>query len=131
MKVIIVNTNKGEVKEVKRVNADDIVELVRRLAMSALKRWDADSDFIIMKDTYTIILEIPLKEEEFSSLRNYNLRRKGSLAVADIPIYGISCKNRWTDKGVEILELVLVAPSVSSRVDNELIEYAKEMTKSY
>jgi len=129
MKALVIHTNKGRVKEIKRVSTDDLVELVKSLAIRALKGWDANSDFVVMKDTYTIILEIPLRGEEFDELRKYNLRRKGSLAVADIPVYGISCKNRWTDKGVEILELILVAPSVSDRVDGELIEYAKEMTK--
>ncbi|HDI02035.1 MAG TPA: DUF2286 domain-containing protein, partial [Ignisphaera sp.] len=49
--------------------------------------------------------------------------------VADIPVYGISCRNRWTEKGIEILELILIAPSISNRVDNELIEYAREMAR--
>lgn len=129
MKALIINTNEGKVKEVKRVNADNLVKLVKSLAIRALEDWDANSDFVIMRDTYTVLLEIPLKEGEFNRLKQYNLRRKGSLAVADIPVYGISCKNRWTNKGVEILELTLIAPSVSDRVDSKLVEYAKEMTK--
>ncbi|RLE76139.1 MAG: hypothetical protein DRJ56_04560 [Thermoprotei archaeon] len=130
MEAVIIRSNRGEVKEVRRVSVEGgIIDLVKRLAMEALESWDADSDFVVMRDTYTVVLEIPLAEEEFERLKGFNLRRKGSLAVADIPIFGISGKNRCTEQGVEILELVLVAPSISERVDGELVEYAREMTK--
>ena len=128
-KIIVIYSSYGQIEKLEEFIVNDVSSFVKKLAKEALEEWDTLSDFIIMKDFYMIVLDLPLNSNEYEKLRKYGLRRKGNVAVAEIPLFEISNKNKWSDKGVEIYNLILIAPSISRRINEELISYAKEMTR--
>lgn len=118
---VIVRIEQGKVVD-KEVVKGEIKDVVRNFAKKLLDEWDVEtSDFIVLRDNYTISLKVPISKEIFEKLRKYNIRRVGDKAEAIIPIYEITYSNRWTEETFQTDKFIVILPYINDKITDEVI----------
>jgi len=94
-RILIVRSEKGRIVESDVVEGR-LTDVVKDTARRALEEWDPEmSDFVVLKDVKEVELELPIDPDLFDVLKEYGgLVRKGSVALARLPVYTISFDNR-------------------------------------
>lgn len=128
MKIIVIKSENGNVSK-KDIVDGNIPEVLRTTANEALKEWNENSsDFIIMKDMHEVHIPLPLKPQTYELLKNYIKSRTKTEAVAEIPVYVISFDNEWIESDFKDKRVYVVSPYIDEKSENELLEYAKQVT---
>ncbi len=131
-KIVIINAHSGNIKNKKLVEGD-FEEVLKQEAKQLLeKEWiPSFSDFMVLKDSIDIELQLPLTKEQVAFYREYNLRKTGpKTAMASLPIYFIVyeslkiSEDKYHDRGVTV-----VAPYGREEDIQLLEELLKETTK--
>ena len=118
--VVYIENNKVVNKEV--VNGD-VKDVAKMYAKKLIDVWDPEtSDFIVLRDQYTLTLKLPLSKELVEKLRRYSIRRVGDKAEATIPIYEIAYSSRWSEDSFEPDKFVIILPEINENVTNEVTD---------
>ncbi|MDI9619585.1 MAG: DUF2286 domain-containing protein [Candidatus Nezhaarchaeota archaeon] len=127
-KSVMIHSDRGTIKRVVEVDAP-LLEAVKRTALEALQLWDPErSDFVVMKDSYTKTLKLPLKKEEYEAYSKFELRRGSKEAEVVIPIYITSFNNEWKEADYYDNEIFIVAPKLPDEDLEELKKRAMTAT---
>ncbi len=117
---VIVYIEGNKISKTERVKGD-LVQIVKTYAKKLIDEWDAEvSDFIILRDSYTVTLKIPLKPEVADIAKKYGARRVGNQAEVTIPVYEISCSNRWVEDSFQADNFIIIFPYISDEVTEQI-----------
>ena len=109
---ILIHSERGNIKRVVEIEGR-LYEAVKKAAFEALQLWNPEtSDFVVMKDSYTKILKLPLSKEEYEFYSRFELRRSSKEAEAVIPIYIASFNNEWRETDYYDNEIFIIAPKL-------------------
>lgn len=111
-KSILIHSERGNIKRVVEIEGS-LYEAVKKAAFEALQLWNPEtSDFVVMKDSYTKTLKLPLSKEEYEFYSRFELRRSSKEAEAVIPIYIASFNNEWRETDYYDNEIFIIAPKL-------------------
>lgn len=111
-KSILIHSERGNIKRVVEIEGP-LHEAVKKAAFEALQLWNPEtSDFVVMKDSYTKTLKLPLSKEEYDFYSRFELRRSSKEAEAIIPIYIASFNNEWRETDYYDNEIFIIAPKL-------------------
>jgi len=129
LKIIVARSKQGKLEEVS-IAEGELKTKVREVVEEALRLWDMEtSDFIVMRDRYTMQVKLPLTKEQYEEYSKYDLRRlSGSEAEVRIPIYVISFNNEWRGEDYVDKEVYVVAPYVNEEQAEDIKELASNAT---
>ncbi len=117
---VIVHIEGNKISKTEKVNGD-LIQIVKTYAKKLIDEWDAEtSDFIILRDSYTISLKIPLKPEVADIAKKYGARRVGNHAEITIPVYEISCSNRWVEDSFQADNFIVIFPYIDDEVTQQI-----------
>ncbi len=109
---ILIHSERGSIKRVVEIEGA-LHEAVKKAAFEALQLWNPEtSDFVVMKDSYTKSLKLPLSKEEYEFYSRFELRRSSKEAEAIIPIYIASFNNEWRETDYYDNEIFIIAPKL-------------------
>lgn len=121
---VVIRQRRGMKPEIIKVRGKSLEAIVKKVALEAVREWDPrNSDLVITRDFHTVALDLPLSKEDFNRFRVYGLRRAGSKAFFDLPMYEISNDNDWQENRIDLRNIVIIAPYVNESVIKELLEY--------
>ncbi len=132
MKTLIIEAHSGKIRYKNTVETP-IEEALKEEATKLIKNdWiPFFSDFMIIRDTVDVELTLPLKKEEYSLYKEYNLRKTGEkTATASIPVFFIVYESlkigedKYHDRGVAV-----VAPYTRKEDESLLEEILEETTR--
>lgn len=111
-KSILIHSEKGNIKRIVEIDGP-LHEAVKKAAFEALQLWNPEtSDFVVMKDSYTKTLKLPLSKEDYDFYSKFELRRSSKEAEAIIPIYITSFNNEWRETDYYDNEIFIIAPKL-------------------
>ncbi|NPB00291.1 MAG: DUF2286 domain-containing protein [Crenarchaeota archaeon] len=98
-----------------------LIQVVKEYAKKLIDQWDAEtSDFIILRDNYTVTLKIPLKPEIADIAKKYGAKRVGDHAEITIPVYEISSSNRWIEGSFQADNFIVIFPYLTDEVTDQI-----------
>lgn len=119
-KVVLIHSERGNIKKVVELSGS-LYQIVKKAAFEALQLWNPEtSDFVIMKDSYTKTLKLPLTKEEYEVYSKFELRRGSKEAEVVIPIYIASFNNEWRETDYYDNEIFIIAPKLPQEDLEEL-----------
>ncbi len=129
MKTIVVRSKQGKLEEYNVVEGN-FKEVVLNVVKKALEAWDMDfSDFIVMRDRYTMQVKLPLTKEQYEEYSKYELRRlSSSEAELRIPIFIVSFNNEWRGEDYVDKEVYVIAPYIDEEEAKDIRELATNAT---
>ncbi|MEM4576616.1 MAG: DUF2286 domain-containing protein [Candidatus Nezhaarchaeales archaeon] len=111
-KSILIHSERGNIKRVVEMDGP-LHETVKKAALEALQMWNPEtSDFVVMKDSYTKTLKLPLSKEDYDFYSKFELRRSSKEAEVVIPIYITSFNNEWRETDYYDNEIFIIAPKL-------------------
>lgn len=118
----VVYVESGRIVKKEIVNGE-LVSVVKGLAKRLLEEWNPEmSDFIVLKDQYTISLRIPISRDVLDRLSRYShVRRVGDKAEASIPVYEITYSNKWTEDTLQTDRLVVILPNINDEITDNVV----------
>ena len=129
---VIVYIEGNKIAKTERVKGD-LIQVVKECAKKLIDQWDAEnSDFIILRDNYTVTLKIPLKPEIADIAKKYGARRVGDHAEVTIPVYEISSSNRWIEGSFQADNFIVIFPYLSDEVTDQIASAViKSLTEAH
>jgi len=129
LKTIVVRSKQGKLEEYNVVEGN-FKEVVLNVVKKALEAWDMDfSDFIVMRDRYTMQVKLPLTKEQYEEYSKYELRRlSSSEAELRIPIFIVSFNNEWRGEDYVDKEVYVIAPYIDEEEAKDIRELATNAT---
>ena len=129
---LVILSEKGALKKKERVKVESVIGFVKEKSTEAIEMWDPTrSDFSVIRDEYPVPLELPIRPEDYERYKKYGLQRIDSkTATVRVPVYVISFDNVIVEDSYRDNRVILVAPWVDEKVEEELCKYAVELTKS-
>ena len=119
-KSVLMHSERGHIKRVVEIEGP-LYEAVKKAAFEALQLWNPEtSDFVVMKDSYTKTLKLPLSKEEYEFYSRFELRRGSKEAEAIIPIYIVSFNNEWRETDYYDNEIFIITPKLPPEDLDEL-----------
>lgn len=116
--VVYVENNKVVNKEIVDGDVRDVAKIY---AKKLIDIWDPElSDFVVLRDQYTLSLKLPLSKDLVEKLRRYSIRRERDKAIAIIPIYEIAYSSKWGEDSFEPDKYVIIIPEINENVTNEI-----------
>jgi len=118
--VVYIDNNKVVKKE--RVQGD-IVTVVKNYAKKLIDEWNAESsDFIVLRDNYTVTLKKPIRPEIVDTIRKFGVRHMGDKVEVTIPVYELLYSNRWVEESFQADSLILILPYLGDDVTDQITE---------
>ncbi|MCD6509337.1 MAG: DUF2286 domain-containing protein [Thermoprotei archaeon] len=129
VETVAIFINNGDVEKIERVE-QPLETAIKLYVLRALNMWDANnSDFVVLKDQYTVSLKLPLEMSLLNRLSKYGLRRVGGYAECDVPLYEISYEISWREDGFTTNKLIVITPYINDEVLKCIVEEAKKIAK--
>jgi hypothetical protein len=120
MSVIASLSKSGVVK--KEIVDKDVMEAVKEVAMDLLKSWDpASSDFIILRDYYSVSYPAPLTKELLEKLKKYSLKRVEDRIEVTLPVFEIVYGAQWTSESLQVDDATVVFPYIDDATTEEVL----------
>jgi len=86
---VVAKVSKSSVVKREVVNKD-VMEAVKDVAVELIKSWDpSSSDFIILRDYYSVSYPAPLTRELLEKIRRYSPKRVENRVEVALPIFEI------------------------------------------
>ncbi len=118
--VVYIDNNKVVKKE--KVQGD-IITVVKNYAKKLIDEWNAEtSDFIVLRDNYTLTLKKPIKPEIVDTIRKFGVRHMGDKVEVTIPVYELLYSNRWVEESFQADSLILILPYLGDEVTDQITE---------
>ncbi len=118
--IVYIDNNKVVKKE--KVQGD-IITVVKNYAKKLIDEWNAEtSDFIVLRDNYTLTLKKPIKPEIVDTIRKFGVRHMGDKVEVTIPVYELLYSNRWVEESFQADSLILILPYLGDDVTDQITE---------
>lgn len=118
---VVAHISKNSVVKREVVNKD-VVEAVKGVAAELLKAWDpTTSDFIVLRDYYSVSYPAPLTRELLEKIRRFSPKRVENRVEVALPVYEIIHGAQWSGEGINVGEAVVVFPYVDDATTDEVL----------
>ncbi|RFA94216.1 DUF2286 domain-containing protein [Pyrobaculum aerophilum] len=118
---VVAHISKNTITKKEVVNKD-VVEAVKEVAIELLKAWDPTaSDFIVLRDFYSISYPAPLSRELLEKVRKYSPKRVENRVEIALPVYEIVHSAQWSGNSLNIGDAVVVFPYVDEATTEEVL----------
>ncbi len=118
---VIASLSKNSVVK-KEITDKDVMETVKEVAMDLLKSWDpASSDFIILRDYYSVSYPAPLTKELLEKLKKYSPKRVEDRVEVTLPVFEIVYGAQWTGESLQVGDATVVFPYIDDATTEEVL----------
>lgn len=118
---VVASVSKSSVVK-KEVTNKDVMEAVKEVAIDLLKSWDpASSDFIILRDFYSVSYPAPLTKELLEKLKKYSPKRVENRIEVTLPIFEIVYGAQWTGGSLQVGDATVVFPYIDDATTEEVL----------
>ncbi len=119
---IIVHIEKNKVSK-KEIVKGNLISVVKEYAKKLIDEWDPEtSDFIILRDNYTVTYKVPLKRDIADKVRRYGARRVGDKVEVLVPVFEITSSNRWVEGTFQADNFIVIMPYIDDEATNQVID---------
>jgi hypothetical protein len=118
---VVANVSKNSVVK-KEVMNKDVMETVKEVAIDLLKSWDpASSDFIILRDFYSVSYPAPLSRELLEKIKKYSPKRVENRIEVTLPVFEIVYGAQWTGESLQVGDATVVFPYIDDATTEEVL----------
>jgi hypothetical protein len=118
---VVASVSKNSVVK-KEVTNKDVMEAVKEVAIDLLKSWDpASSDFIILRDFYSVSYPAPLSRELLEKIKKYSPKRVENRIEVTLPVFEIVYGARWTGESLQVGDATVVFPYIDDATTEEVL----------
>ncbi|MFN3803639.1 MAG: DUF2286 domain-containing protein [Pyrobaculum sp.] len=118
---VIAVISKNEVIK-KEVVEKEVVEVVKKMAIELIKSWNPlSSDFIVLRDFYSLSYPAPLSRELLEKIRKFSPRRVENKVEVSLPIYEIVYDAQWAGGGLQIGDATVIFPYIDEKTTEEIL----------
>ena len=118
---VIASVSKNSVVK-KEVMNKDVMEAVKEVAIDLLKSWDpASSDFIILRDFYSVSYPAPLSRELLEKIKKYSPKRVENRIEVTLPVFEIVYGAQWTGESLQVGDAAVVFPYIDDATTEEVL----------
>ncbi len=118
--IVHIEGNKILKKEIVR---GDLISIVKEYAKKLIDEWDPEtSDFIILRDNYTVTYKVPLRREIADKVLRYGSRRVGDKVEVAIPVFEITSSNKWVEGSFQPDNFVIIMPYIDDEATQQVID---------
>lgn len=97
-------------------------EAVKEVATELLKQWDPEtSDFIMLRDFYSVSYPVPLSKELVEKIRKYSPKRVENRVEVGLPIYEILHGAQWSGENLQVGEATVVFLYIDEETTEEIL----------
>lgn len=105
----------------------EVFDVAKRVARELLERWDpSSSDFIVLKDTYTVSYRAPISRELLERIRRYSPKRVEDRVEAYLPVFEIIHGGQWSGESLKVGDATIVFPYVDEETTEEILRRTAE-----
>lgn len=107
----------------KEVVGRDVVEVVKDVAIELLKSWDpTSSDFIILRDFYSVSYPAPLSKDLYEKLKKYSPKRIEDRVEVTLPVFEIVHGAEWAGESLQVGDATVVFPYINDTTTEEVLK---------
>ncbi|MEM1518997.1 MAG: DUF2286 domain-containing protein [Pyrobaculum sp.] len=107
----------------KEVVSRDVVEVVKDVAIELLKSWDpTSSDFIILRDFYSVSYPAPLSKDLYEKLKKYSPKRIEDRVEVTLPVFEIVHGAEWAGESLQVGDATVVFPYINDITTEEVLK---------
>jgi hypothetical protein len=118
---VVASVSKNSVVK-KEVMNKDVIETVKEVAIDLLKSWDpASSDFIILRDFYSVSYPAPLSRELLEKIKKYSPKRVENRIEVTLPVFEIVYGAQWTGESLQVGDATVVFPYIDDATTEEVL----------
>jgi hypothetical protein len=118
---VVASVSKNSVVK-KEVMNKDVMETVKEVAIDLLKSWDpASSDFIILRDFYSVSYPAPLTRELLEKIKKYSPKRVENRIEVTLPVFEIVYGAQWTGESLQVDDATVVFPYIDDATTEEVL----------
>ncbi|MCC6032184.1 MAG: DUF2286 domain-containing protein [Pyrobaculum sp.] len=118
---VVASVSKNSVVK-KEVMNKDVMEAVKEVAIDLLKSWDpASSDFIILRDFYSVSYPAPLTRELLEKIKKYSPKRVENRIEVTLPVFEIVYGAQWTGESLQVGDATVVFPYIDDATTEEVL----------
>jgi hypothetical protein len=118
---VVASVSKNSVVK-KEVTNKDVMEAVKEVAIDLLKSWDpASSDFIILRDFYSVSYPAPLTRELLEKIKKYSPKRVENRIEVTLPVFEIVYGAQWTGESLQVGDATVVFPYIDDATTEEVL----------
>jgi len=118
---VVASVSKNSVVK-KEVMNEDVMEAVKEVAIDLLKSWDpASSDFIILRDFYSVSYPAPLTRELLEKIKKYSPKRVENRIEVTLPVFEIVYGAQWTGESLQVGDATVVFPYIDDATTEEVL----------
>lgn len=118
---VVASVSKNSVVK-KEVMYKDVMETVKEVAIDLLKSWDpASSDFIILRDFYSVSYPAPLTRELLEKIKKYSPKRVENRIEVTLPVFEIVYGAQWTGESLQVGDATVVFPYIDDATTEEVL----------
>ena len=118
---VVASVSKNSVVK-KEVTNKDVMEAVKEVAIDLLKSWDpASSDFIILRDFYSVSYPAPLSRELLEKTKKYSPKRVENRIEVTLPVFEIVYGAQWTGESLQVGDATVVFPYIDDATTEEVL----------
>jgi hypothetical protein len=118
---VVASVSKNSVVK-KEVMNKDVMETVKEVAIDLLKSWDpASSDFIILRDFYSVSYPAPLSRELLEKIKKYSPKRVENWIEVTLPVFEIVYGAQWTGESLQVGDATVVFPYIDDATTEEVL----------
>jgi hypothetical protein len=118
---VVASVSKNSVVK-KEVMNKDVMETVKEVAIDLLKSWDpASSDFIILRDFYSVSYPAPLSRELLEKIKKYSPKRVENRIEVTLPVFEIIYGAQWTGESLQVGDATVVFPYIDDATTEEVL----------
>lgn len=118
---VVAKISKGAVLNKEVVNKD-VFNAVKDVAAELLKSWDPTaSDFIVLRDFYSVSYPAPLPRELLEKVRKYSPKRIEDKVEVTLPIFEIVYGAQWAGENLQVGDATVVFPYIDDATTDEIL----------
>lgn len=118
---VVASVSKNSVVK-KEVMSKDVMETVKEVAIDLLKSWDpASSDFIILRDFYSVSYPAPLSREFLEKIKKFSPKRVENRIEVTLPVFEIVYGAQWTGESLQVGDATVVFPYIDDATTEEVL----------
>jgi len=100
----------------------DVYEVVKSVAFELLKKWEPSaSDFIILRDFYTVLYPIPVSKELIEKIRRFSPKRVENGVQVALPVFEIVYGAQWSEDNIQVEDATVVFPYIDEETTERVL----------
>ncbi|MEM0468133.1 MAG: DUF2286 domain-containing protein, partial [Pyrobaculum sp.] len=93
------------------------------VAIELLKSWDpTSSDFIILRDFYSVSYPAPLSKDLYEKLKKYSPKRIEDRVEVTLPVFEIVHGAEWAGESLQVGDATVVFPYINDITTEEVLK---------